>query len=191
MIRLAKLTDYGIVVLSYIARDGGSGVHNARDIAAEVNLPLPTVSKLLKMLTRSGLLAARRGVKGGYQLSRLPQQISMIEIINALEGPISMTECASEPLSACMIEVGCPVRSNWQRINDAVYNALQGISLADMAQSVCRCGVKQVSSLSAACHDEPKVDVVKEFAASKRDRSDSLSDSHFLRAQGADDEGRL
>jgi FeS assembly SUF system regulator len=131
MIRITKQTDYGIVLLTHLATDP-ERQYNAPDLAAEAHLPLPMVSKILKLLAREGLLASHRGVKGGYSLARQPEAISMAEIIAALEGPIALTECISVE-GDCSHEPLCPVRSNWRRINQAVRTALAGITLAEMA----------------------------------------------------------
>jgi FeS assembly SUF system regulator len=131
MIRITKQTDYGIVLLTHFATEPGRQ-YNAPDLAAAAQLPLPTVSKILKLLAREGLLLSHRGVKGGYGLARSAQQISMAEIIAALEGPIAMTECEDEH-GDCFHEPVCQVRSNWHRINVAVRAALEGITLAEMA----------------------------------------------------------
>lgn len=134
MIRITKLTDYGIVLLSRIARDPQMQVHSVRDLAAEAHLPLPTVSKILKILARQGLLVSHRGVKGGYHLARRPEEISVAEIIGALDGPIAVTDCSPRSSCRCDLEKLCCVRSNWQRINLAVRDTLEAISLADMAR---------------------------------------------------------
>jgi FeS assembly SUF system regulator len=131
MIRITKQTDYGVVLLTHVAGQP-ERMFNAPDLAAETHLPLPMVSKILKLLTRDGVLVSHRGVKGGYSLARPPQAISMAEIIAALEGPIAITECIEE-VGDCAHERLCPVRSNWHRINEAVLAALSGITLAEMA----------------------------------------------------------
>jgi FeS assembly SUF system regulator len=131
MIRITKQTDYGIVLLTHLAADP-ERQYNAPELAAEARLPLPMVSKILKLLAREGLLVSHRGVKGGYGLARQPEAISMAEIIASLEGPIALTECISVE-GDCSHEALCPVRSNWRRINQAVRTALAGISLAEMA----------------------------------------------------------
>jgi FeS assembly SUF system regulator len=130
MIRITKQTDYGIVLLTHLAAQADRQL-NAPELAAETQLPLPMVSKILKLLVREGLLVSHRGVKGGYSLGRLPEEITMAEIISSLEGPIAITECI-EVSSDCSHEQLCPVRSNWQRINEAVRGALEGITLAEM-----------------------------------------------------------
>jgi FeS assembly SUF system regulator len=131
MIRITKQTDYGIVLLTHLAAQP-ERQYNAPELAAEAHLPLPMVSKILKLLAREGLLVSHRGVKGGYSLARQPEAMSMAEIIAALEGPIALTECISVE-GDCFHEPLCPVRSNWRRINQAVRTALEGITLAEMA----------------------------------------------------------
>jgi FeS assembly SUF system regulator len=130
MIRITKQTDYGIVLLTHLAAQPDRHV-NAPELAAETQLPLPMVSKILKLLVREGLLLSHRGVKGGYSLTRDPREMTMAEIIAALEGPIAITECI-EVSGDCSHERLCPVRSNWHRINAAVREALEGITLAEM-----------------------------------------------------------
>lgn len=137
MLRLTKLTDYAIVILTYFAHapevEGDSPVFTARGLAESSRLPLPTVSKILKLLSRSGLLVSHRGVAGGYSLSRDARSISVADVIAAIDGPIALTECVdNEVASNCELEATCPCRSNWQRINSAVRGALQKLSIADM-----------------------------------------------------------
>ena len=131
MIRMTRLTDYGIMLLTLFARDGKRPMRSARDLAEESKLPLPTVSKLLKVLARHDLLDAHRGVKGGFRLARSADRITVAEIIHALEGPIGVTECSSHD-GACDIERSCIVRNNWKKINVVVLDALGKITLAEM-----------------------------------------------------------
>lgn len=135
MLRITKQSDYGIVLMTLFGGAEAGRVHSTRDLAASAKLPLPTVSKILKALARAGLLQSHRGVKGGYRLARDPARISVEEIIRALEGPIAITECI-EGGSDCEIEASCPVRTNWQRINGAVRDALAAIPLSEMAAQV-------------------------------------------------------
>ncbi len=134
MFRMTKQTDYGIVLLTRFAASPTGEVHTARDLAEETALPLPMVSKILKVLGRYGLLLSHRGVKGGYSLARNPDRISMIDIVAALEGPVAITECSLERPGACTQETLCPVRTNWQRINQVIRDALAGLTLAEMTQ---------------------------------------------------------
>jgi len=128
---MGRLTDYGVMVMSYIAAHADR-LHNANEVAAATGLPQPTVGKLLRLLTRSGLLASQRGVKGGYSLARPPERISAAEIIRALEGPVSLTVCSAE-VGSCEHEPACPVRGHWQGINLAVLRALDSVSLSELA----------------------------------------------------------
>ncbi len=139
MIRMTRVTDYGIVLLTYFARSSEGTLHTARDLARDAHLPLPTVNKVLKTLTRHDLLESHRGVKGGYTLARHPEEISVAEIISATEGPVAMTECTVDGPGGCDHESECPVADNWQRINQAIQEALHGITLAEMTRPVAPC----------------------------------------------------
>jgi FeS assembly SUF system regulator len=134
MVKLGKLTDYGLVIMTCIARGQSSSMRTARDLATESKLPLSTVSKLLKELLRSGLLISHRGIKGGYLLAREPHDISVIEMIAAIEGPMALTECSSEITGLCNLEPCCPIKSNTQTINQAVRGVLEKITLSDLLQ---------------------------------------------------------
>lgn len=133
MIRINRITDYGIVLMSRIAAAANSGPQTARELAAQSSLPLPMVSKVLKALARGGLLESQRGAHGGYRLGRDPGQISVADMISALQGPIAIAECATEAPPTCGIESTCPSRGAWQRINDALTETLQSMTLSEMA----------------------------------------------------------
>ncbi len=126
------MTDYAVVLASHLA--ASRGPHAARDVALQTQIPEPTASKVLKKLARAGVVVSQRGAKGGYALARPAQQIGIHEVIEAIEGPIAVTECSDESTdSSCEYETSCGVRANWQRINHAVHDALSEITLADMA----------------------------------------------------------
>ncbi len=131
MLRMTKQADYGIVLMTRMAADPGHRF-TAPELAAATQLPLPTVSKILKHLGRDGLLASHRGVKGGYALARDPERISVAAMISALDGPIAVTECIADVPGECGQEDVCRLRGNWQRINLAVRQALESISLAEL-----------------------------------------------------------
>jgi FeS assembly SUF system regulator len=130
MIRLSKLTDYGLVLMSYVARNKARTLHTARDLAIESGLPVPTVSKLLRILQQGGFLASQRGIKGGYSLARDAQEISISDIIAAIEGPVALTDCSTDVI--CDFERGCPIKHNQQIINRVVRGALEKLTLADL-----------------------------------------------------------
>ena len=144
MVRLGKLTDYGLVLMTCLARGRGESLRTARDLARESRLPISTVSKLLKQLLQSGLLTSHRGTKGGYVLARAPRQISVVEIIAAIEGPMALTECSTDVTGMCSIERRCPIKSNQQIINQAVRGVLDKITLADLIEPL------QLTSLTDA-----------------------------------------
>ncbi len=132
MFRLSKVTDYGIVLLAHLARaEDARFSQNSRDIAGEVGLPAPMVSKILKSLARQGVLESQRGSKGGYQLSRPPEQLSVAEMISALEGPMGLTECALGS-DLCVHEGSCAVQTPWQVINRVIRESLERVTLADL-----------------------------------------------------------
>jgi FeS assembly SUF system regulator len=134
MIRMSKLADYGLVIMTQFLRHQDRGGNlSARRMASETGLPLPMVSKVLKVLTREGLLISHRGVSGGYALSRNPDQITIGDVLSAMEGPIAMTECLERD-GDCRQEAVCPVRTNWGRINYAVRGVLDAITIVDMME---------------------------------------------------------
>lgn len=134
MIRMSKLADYGIVLMTELARDSEiERNRSARELAESAHLPLPVVSKILKALTREGLLRSTRGIRGGYSLASPPESISVGAVISAMEGPVAMTECV-ESAGDCSQEGFCPVRRNWRKISDAISRVLYGITLADMME---------------------------------------------------------
>ena len=130
MLRVTKLTDYATVVLTVLAATPGD-VLSASELAERAGLETPTVSKLLKPLAQAGLVDGFRGANGGYRLARAADQIGLIEIVEAMEGPLGMTEC-SVHAGNCGIEDHCGVRANWRRINDVVVDALRSVTLAHM-----------------------------------------------------------
>ena len=148
MIRLTRQTDYGIVLLSRFAAAPQAVVHNAREVAAEAHLPLPMVSKILKKLAREGLLVSLRGVKGGYSLARPAASITVAEAIDALEGPIAMTACTGS--RSCRHEEHCGVRGNWQKINQALREALESLTLLDMSGTLDEKGLVSLTRRPAA-----------------------------------------
>lgn len=130
MLRMSKLTDYGTVVLAHLAGNGAN-FQSAAEVADASGIALPTVSKLLKSLAKAELVQSTRGAHGGYRLARRPQQISATDVIDALEGPVSITECSASN-SRCDYEHNCNVGNAWQRINIAIRRALDDINLVDL-----------------------------------------------------------
>jgi FeS assembly SUF system regulator len=118
------------LVLSHLAAQRG-GIASAHQVAGATHLGPATVSKVLKSLAHAGLVVSARGVQGGYSLARPAEEITAAEIIDALEGPVAITECSAKN-SCCDIEEFCRVGRAWQRINWSIRKALDSVSLADL-----------------------------------------------------------
>src|SRR5690554_5548755 len=133
MLRISKIVDYGILVLTHMAAQR-THVCSAAELAGALGLGQPVVSKVLKLLAQPGLVTSTRGAHGGYRLGRPAEQINIAEIIDALEEqPFGLTECTAVP-GVCSVEDACHIRPHWQRINLMVRRTLEGVSVADMIQ---------------------------------------------------------
>jgi len=147
MLRISKLTDYAILMMVELTRDGE--MLSAHALSERIHVEVPTASKVLKLLAGSGLLESYRGASGGYRVSRTASEISVAEVIAAIEGPIAMTECSIEE-GLCAQEDNCGLRSNWQRISLAVAQALRDVSLAEMSAPMGRkSNPLQITTLNA------------------------------------------
>lgn len=131
MLRISKLTDYATVILARLAA-APDRLHTASEVAEQTRLSPPTVSKLLKELQRAGLVSSVRGAYGGYQLTRPASQITAAAIIDALEGPVAITECSGDH-SACEIESVCRVGRAWRGISANIRRSLNEVTLAQLA----------------------------------------------------------
>lgn len=148
MLHISKLADYGTVVMVYLARRAQS-LCNARDIALHTHLSIPTVSKLLKRLTAAGLLTSVRGVSGGYRLQRSASEISVMQIIAALEDQLGLTECSLHP-NECSLQHVCHIQGNWRLISQAIETALDSVSLEVLAKpSLPTANVDRIKQLAS------------------------------------------
>ena len=125
-------TTIQIVIMTNMVVKNEKGMHTAKELSEISDLPLPTVTRVLKMLSNSNLLESQRGAQGGYSLTKKAKDISVAEVIEAMEGPIALTECASDDCG-CSFEPSCVVGKPWQKINKAVNDVLQNINLAEMS----------------------------------------------------------
>jgi FeS assembly SUF system regulator len=132
MLRLSKLTDYGIVLMTAMAAES-ERLFSAPELSMSTSLEQPTVSKVLKILAKSGLIQSFRGAHGGYMIEGQPQQISVADVITAMEGPIGITECSVHE-GLCAQEAVCALRSNWRRISSAIETALADVTLEEMTR---------------------------------------------------------
>lgn len=135
MIRLSKLADYGIVIAAYLGRHP-ERQQTAPEVAAGTGVPQPMTSKILKLLVRGELLVSHRGARGGYGLARPADRITVAEVIEALDGPIAITSCMDSGPADCGIVHVCGARANWHRINQAIREALDGVTLAEMTHTI-------------------------------------------------------
>jgi len=141
MLKISKMADYAVVILSALASERQS--RTAGQIATETSLPEPTASKILKILVRENLVSSTRGISGGYKLAKPMDVVTMKDIITAIDGPINITSCVDEKNEGCNILENCSVRGRWTSINGAIQDLLHEITLEDMLVSsgVNCCGV--------------------------------------------------
>ena len=130
MLRVTKLTDYATLVMTVLAT-APDAVLSAAELAERAGIELPTAAKVLKPLAQAGLVEGFRGANGGYRLARDPHEVSLADIVEAMEGPLAMTECSIHE-GQCGIEHQCGIRANWRRINDVIVDALRAVSLIDL-----------------------------------------------------------
>ena len=149
VIRLSKLADYGIVIATHLARHPGRQ-HTAGDVAVATAVPAAMTAKILKLLTRAELLVSHRGAQGGYSLVRSPALVSVKAVVEALDGPIAITSCTEPTPGDCSILTLCPTRANWERINRAIRDSLDEVSLDEMAHAIPAAFLPRAEHLDAA-----------------------------------------
>lgn len=135
MLRMSKLADYAFIILSQMLVSSEEN-WSASALAEKTGLPLPTVAKLMKLLARAELVSAQRGAAGGYRLAQGARAFSIVSIIEAVDGPISLTECAGQAKTKkktcdCAVGDACPMREGWARVNRAIMTALEGVKLSE------------------------------------------------------------
>ena len=130
MLRMSKLADYAALMLATMA-ERPADTYTTAGLAADTGVSPPTASKLLKLLAKAELVASQRGARGGYQLTRPPKRITAVDIIEAVEGPVAVTECTLAP-GICDLESTCQLGSQWQRLSAAIRHAMAGITLEDL-----------------------------------------------------------
>lgn len=132
MLRIGKMTDYAVLILSQMAKTPDS-LRSAKSLADALYLTTPTVSKIMKMLAEARLVSSVRGAEGGYRLSKAAIEISVADIIAAMEGSLALTECCNGQ-NACILVPKCMVRDNWKKINKMVHSMLSKLTIQDMLQ---------------------------------------------------------
>jgi len=132
MIRLSKLADYSFVLLTQMGSETETA-WAASTLATQTTLPLPTVAKLMKLLAKAGIVLPQRGASGGYRLARVPSEITVASIIEAVDGPISLTECVGTCAPCCATKTQCGMQTGWRKINTAVHSAMSSVFLSDLS----------------------------------------------------------
>ncbi len=136
MLKLSRLADYSVQILSCLSLQH-EGLLTAKEVSAKAQIPLPTVSKLLKLLVKNDLLLSVQGVRGGYRLAKPAEDLNIIDVVQAVDGPISLMNCSGKDHHACAPDTICPTKANYQRINDAVTLALSSVKISDIAGPPC------------------------------------------------------
>jgi FeS assembly SUF system regulator len=153
MINMSKLTDYAAAIMVFMARDSERHHHSASFIAKALGLPIPTASKILKMLATAGLVASVRGADGGYYLQRAPAEISLADVLKAMEGGVALTNCC-EASYHCTFDILCTMRDNWRFINNTIQTLLARYSIADMLKPLATPVITQGMTEGYQKHDE-------------------------------------
>jgi len=130
MIKISKMVDYGVVILAHLA--GADALQNTATIAAATHLPEPSVAQILKSLNKAGLVSSVRGAAGGYKIAHSADDVTVADIVVAMEGPIALTACVDVGEAACGLSSICAVSGRWTHVNTAIETALDNVTLRDM-----------------------------------------------------------
>ena len=131
--RLSHLADYAVVLMTAAARRPAGARLSATELSGDTGVPLPTTQKLMGQLATSGLLTSARGASGGFALAKAPSEITLADIVEAVEGPIAMTVC-SEGRTDCALDAHCMVKPHMGVVGNAIRGALGAVSLTELAQ---------------------------------------------------------
>jgi FeS assembly SUF system regulator len=131
-LRISKLSDYALVLLIEFARAKPERAFSARELAVLTRIPRPTVSKVLKQLTRANILTSARGSHGGYRMTSRPIAVPVSRVLEIFEGPLSVSECLVAG-THCAAEHFCPVQGSWSRVNKTINHALSQLTIHEMA----------------------------------------------------------
>ena len=132
MFTFSKRTDYGLMALAHLAGEGEGEATSAKAIAARYGLPSELLAKTMQQLAKNGIVDSRNGPKGGYVLSRRPESISVVEIIEAIEGPVALAYCQTGDATNCDQFGTCPIVQPMERIQGKVIELLSNMTLLDM-----------------------------------------------------------
>jgi len=140
MLRLSKKADYALIAMKHLAVRGERGSSSAREIAEQYDIPIELLAKVLQRLVRRGLLVSQQGTRGGYQLARVPAHISVADVIQAIDGPFTVTACSTDN-NGCEQFGTCSIRDPLWQIRERIVTALGTVTLAEMATDNVATGV--------------------------------------------------
>ena len=132
--RLSHLADYAVVLMTAAARRDAGARLSATELSAETGVPLPTTQKLMGQLATAGLLSSARGAAGGFALARPATDISLADIVEAVEGPIALTMCSDSTNHDCILDAHCRVKPHMGVVGNAVRGALGAVTLTELAR---------------------------------------------------------
>lgn len=150
MLRLSKKADYALIAMKHLALRGDRGSSSAREIAEAFDIPIELMAKVLQRLVRRGLLASHQGTRGGYQLARVPAMISVADVIQAIDGPVTVTACSTDEGSQCEQFSKCNVRDPLWRVRERILSALGECTIAELAADLPPPAVKAAVLHTAA-----------------------------------------
>ena len=134
MFKISRITDYAVVILNTMGHKDVGTLFSANELAEKTAIPLPTVSKTLKLLTKGEIVKSHRGVQGGYALCRVPAEITIAHILRAIEGPLALTACVEESEDDCNAQSYCPLSGQWEKINTGIADILNSVTMEDMSK---------------------------------------------------------
>jgi len=147
MLRIGKLADYALLIVDCLAKEAGQLTTDG--ISGRTGVPLPTVRKLLKLLVDAEILRSQRGARGGYRLARGADSISILEVLEAVQGPPGLTQCVQSETD-CDLASDCELKDNWNFISDLIQRQLEEISIADMGGDLRAAAARRIPTVSVA-----------------------------------------
>jgi Rrf2 family protein len=134
MLKLTKKADYGLIALKHLAVNGGKTSASAKEIADRYHIPLPLLAKILQKLAKNGFLRSEHGTNGGYRLARHPDEITTLEVVRSIDGPVILTSCFTDTGEPCGQSVQCTVREPLRKVHEGILRLLDSISISDLCE---------------------------------------------------------
>jgi Rrf2 family protein len=132
MLKLSKKTEYALMAVQYMASKNSLRAVNTKEIAVEYRIPLELLAKVLQKLDKKGIVISHNGPKGGYLLAKPASDISVLAVIQAIEGHVGITECYHNEESHCVQLARCNIRTPMRNIQNSIYSLLESMSIEDM-----------------------------------------------------------